>query len=280
MNFSVEERDGRFSAVGSRFYLYRAVLVASTGGFIFGYGGLVISGAVIFLEKQFGLRPSEVGFAVSSLIIGCILGSGVASGLSDRLGRKKALTIVGLLWGISSIGSALAQNMAELNLFRICGGAGIAVAMLVSPIYVAEISPPRIRGRLGTTNQLSIVAGGLFAFLASYAFSFSGEWRWMLACGVVPALFLLIGLLFVPESPRWLIEKGRELEAIAILSRISGRIEAVASAREISASLAKTETSAFSDLLRPGARGALIVGLGIAILQQLTDPPWLPSMLQ
>src|SRR5262249_25388258 len=155
------------------------------------------------------------------MMIGALVGSGIAAKISDQLGRRKSMTIAALLWGISAVGAAVSQNMTGIYLSRILGGFGVAIAMLVSPIYIAEISPARIRGRLATANQFIILAGALSAFLVCYGLSFSESWRGPFAVGVVPAILLILGLSFAPESPRWLIEKGRKSEALVILTKIN-----------------------------------------------------------
>jgi SP family arabinose:H+ symporter-like MFS transporter len=261
---------GESTAQGSNLYLYGAVLVACTCGFIFGFASFVISGVIIFLTKEFTLTPSEVGFAIGSMMIGSLFGSMIAGAISDYLGRKKAMILAALLWGASALGTALAQSMTQIYLFRICGGVGIAIAMLVSPIYIAEISPARLRGRLSTANQFIIISGALLAFIICYAFSFSGSWRWPLALGLIPALLLLIGLLFAPESPRWLVERKRWEEALTILTKINGPVEAEISLKDIMASQSAEGGGSFAELFRPGIRTALIVGIGIAAFQQLT----------
>jgi len=254
---------------GSSLYLYGAVLVACTGGFIFGFASFVISGVIIFLSKEFSLAPNQVGFAIGSMMVGSLFGSLIAAKISDQLGRKKSMVIAALLWGVSSAVIAFSQNITEIYLLRILGGVGIAIAMLVSPIYIAEISPPKVRGRLSTGNQFIILFGALTAFLVCYGFSFSGSWRWPVAIGVVPAILLLLGLLFAPESPRWLMQKGRQLEALTILTKINGATEAKASLNEILASQSG-EQGSYSELFRPGIRMALMVGVGIAAFQQIT----------
>jgi sugar porter (SP) family MFS transporter len=254
---------------GSAFYLYGAVLVACTGGFIYGFASFVITGVILFLTRRFSLSPGEVGFAISSMMIGCLIGSSVAGAISDRLGRRKAMAIAGLLWLTSAVGTALAQNITELYVSRICGGFGVAIAMLVSPIYIAEISPARLRGRLATANQFIINGGALAALFVCYGFSFSQSWRWPFAVGVLPAVLLLVGLLFTPESPRWLVETQQQDKALAILTKINGPGEAHANLKEIIASQSG-EQSSYSRLFRPRVRMPLIVGIGIAAFQQLT----------
>ena len=174
-----------------------------------------------------------------------------------------------LLFGVGAIGTALPRTIGEFNFFRIIGGIGVGLASIVSPMYIAEIAPARIRGRLVTVNQLAIVVGGLCAFVASYFLSFTGSWRWMFASNCVPVLCLLVGLAFVPESPRWLVEKSRLPEALAVLSRANGPAHAQQEMQEIAASLAE-ETGTYRELFQPGMRIALLIAVVLAVLQQWT----------
>jgi len=247
-------------AQGRSLYLYGTVLVECTGGFIFGFASFLISGVIISLTKEFSLTPSHVGFAIRSMTIGSLVGSGIAA-ISDQLGRRESTTIAALLWGASAIGAALSQNITGIYLFRILDRFGVAVAMLVSPIYVAEISPARFRGRLDTVNEYVIVAGAFSASFVCYGFSFSESWRWPLAIGVVPAIVLLFGLFFAPDSPLWLMEKGRQPEALVILNSATE----AASLKEIMASHSGRERGSNSELFRPGIRMALV-----AAFQQIT----------
>ena len=244
-------------------------MVAAVGGFLFGFDLSIISGAVIFLQKEFQLSPNATGFAVSSAVIGCMLGPLVlASGLSDRLGRKKVMILAALLFGLSAIGTALPRTMVEFNVFRIIGGIGVGVASVVSPMYIAEIAPARMRGRLVLVNQLAIVFGALSSIIVSYFLSFNGSWRWMFASECVPVTLLLVGLTFVPESPRWLMEKGRRSEALAVLTRAEGD-NAQKSIADIGKSLSE-ETGTYRELFQPGMRTALLIAVTLAVLQQFT----------
>jgi len=251
---------------GDRRYVVLVSMVAAIGGFLFGYDLAVVSGAIIFLQKQFHLDAYAVGFAIGSAQIGCILAPFFAGYLSDRLGRKRTLFAAALLFGLAAMGTALPRNMAEFNAFRILAGVAIGLASVVSPMYIAEISPAPIRGRLVSLNQFAIVIGAMSSYGVSYLFSFSANWRAMFACAAIPTLALMIGLLFIPESPRWLAEKSRFEDAARIMTRIEGPTHA---AREIQAirETVAAENGTWSELLWPGARMALVVGVALCFFQ-------------
>ncbi len=254
---------------GSTAYVYFAALVAAAGGFLFGYDLAVVSGAIIFLKKQFALSPVEVGFAIGSAQIGCMLAPLLAGPMSDRWGRKKTLVVAGWLFGISAVGTAFPHNMVEFNAFRIAAGVGIGMASVVSPMYIAEIAPARNRGRLISLNQFCIVIGAMTSYAVAYIFSFSGNWRFMFASALVPSLAFLIGLVFVPESPRWLAQKDRLDEARDILTKIDGAANADAEIVAITQTLS-TESGGWRELFRPGIRTALLVGTSLCLLQGWT----------
>jgi MFS family permease len=245
---------------GDRLYVVMVSVVAAVGGFLFGYDLAVVSGAIIFLQKQFALTTYQVGFAIGSAQIGCILAPFFASVVIDRFGRKRILLAAALLFAIAAMGTALPRNMTEFNVFRIVAGVAIGLASVVSPMYIAEISPAAIRGHLVLMNQFAIVIGAMSSYGVSYLFSFSGNWRAMFACAAIPALVLMIGLLFIPESPRWLAEKNRFEDALRIMGRIEGRTKAE---KEIAAmhETVAAESGTWGELLGPGVRMALFVGL-------------------
>lgn len=236
---------------------------------MFGYDIAIISGALIFLKSTFNLDPYQQGFAVSSAAIGCIVGPLVAVALSDAIGRRRTLVAAALLLGVSAIGTALPRDMLQFNLLRIVGGIGVGLASVVSPMYIAEMAPARLRGRLVSVNQLAIVTGLFAASVVSYALSFSGSWRWMFASTAVPVVFWLIGLTALPESPRWLAAKGRDAEALKLLAKSEGSTQSEVALNEIKASIAE-ETGGISELFQPGMRIALLVAVMLAILQQMT----------
>ncbi len=250
-------------------YLYFVAVVAAVGGFIFGYDLSIIAGASLFLREEFALTPFWLGFAVSSAVIGCIIGPLAGAGLTDRWGRKKALYLCAILFGISAIGTALPRTMVEFYIFRILGGMGVGLASIVSPMYIAEVAPSRMRGRLVLVNQLAIVVGSLASIIVSYFLSLSGSWRWMFASELVPIVILLIGLTLVPESPRWFAQKNRNDAALGVLTRIGGPRYAAQEMERIARSL-KEKTASFAELFRPGMRTALLIAFTLAVLQQFS----------
>lgn len=257
---------------GSTVYVYLASLVAAISGLLFGFDIAVINGAMIFLEKYFNLTtPLQTEFATSSLLVGCVFGAIIAGPLSDRFGRKYILGFSALLFGISAIGAAIPTNLTEFVIARLLGGIAVGSASLLAPLYIAEISPPNIRGRLVSLNQMAIVSGILLSYLVNYLLSFSPEtgWRWMFATAAIPSLLLFIALFFVPESPRWLTECGREGDALYVLSRVNGRSRAEVELRQIKETIAD-ESGTLAELLKPGFRRPLIIAVVMAILQQVT----------
>jgi MFS transporter, SP family, arabinose:H+ symporter len=251
---------------GDRLFVFLVSLVAATGGFLFGYDLAVVSGAIIFLQKQFALSTLQVGFAIGSAQIGCMFAPFFAGAVSDRWGRKRILFAAALLFGIAAVGTALPRNMVEFNAFRIVAGVAIGLASVVSPMYIAEIAPAAIRGRLVSMNQFAIVIGAMASYGVSYLFSFNGNWRMMFACAAIPTLVLMIGLLFIPESPRWLAQEGRFDDAFQVMSRIEGKAKAETEVAAIRSTIA-AEASAWRELLLPGVRMALIVGVCLCLLQ-------------
>jgi sugar porter (SP) family MFS transporter len=250
-------------------YAFRIAMVAAIGGFLFGYDLSIISGALIFLKSEFKLDEYQEGFAVSSAALGCIIGPLLAAVISDKIGRRGTLAVAAILLFIASLGTAIPKDMLTFNAFRILGGIGVGLASVVSPMYIAEMAPARLRGRLVSVNQLAIVFGLLSAIVVSYALSFQGEWRWMFGSECVPCVIWL-GLLFtLPESPRWLVEKGREAEALNLLTKSEGPAQANVALGEIKDSM-NEEVGKWSELFQPGIRTALLVAVMLAIFQQIT----------
>jgi len=257
------------SRTSANFYVYMISLVAAVGGFLFGYDLSIISGAVLFLNKEFSLTAVQLGLVVGCASLGCIPGPLLAAGISDRIGRKKCLVLAAALFGICAVGTAIARHPGEFVLFRVIGGLGVGMASVVSPMYIAEIAPARMRGRLVSLNQLAIVIGSTASIVVSYFLSFSGNWRAMFASMLVPVCCLLVGLWFVPESPRWLVQVSRVPEALAILTRIDGPAHATAEVEEIKVALTAEEPK-YSELFRRGIRLALLIAVALGIFQQWT----------
>ncbi len=253
---------------GAARYLYVPAAVAAIGGLLFGFDTAVINGAIVFLKSQFGLNDAQTEIAASSLLLGCVIGASVAAFTSDRFGRKRVLLAAALLFTISSLGSALPRDLTEFVIARVIGGVAIGIASSLSPLYIAEISPAKTRGVMVSLNQLAIVVGILLSYGVNYLLAGAGpaNWRWMFASAAVPAIGFLVALLFISESPRWLVQNNRENEAEHFLSQMvgsdaaGGEIKAIRSAME--------EES--GDLLDPSFRKPLVVAILIALFSQFT----------
>lgn len=259
-------------------YLFLVVSVATIGGFLFGYDMMIFVGAELFLEQHFALTKMQLGHAGASVVIGALVGTLIAAVISDTIGRKKTMLLAGILFLVSAIGTALPQTIGQFNLFRILGGLGIGIAMVISPVYLAEIAPRGIRGRLVTFNQIIIVSGSIMAmlvgfFLAKYVSDPNVNWRWMFASATIPTAALLIGILFIPESPRYLVQSNRIHEALTVLTNINGAAQARIEIQEIEKSIELEEEQSsvsYRELLHPGVRKAMIVAVGLAALQQFS----------
>jgi SP family arabinose:H+ symporter-like MFS transporter len=251
--------------------------VAALGGLLFGYDTAVIAGAIGFLKTKFHLNAPMAGWAVSCALIGCIIGAMAAGVLSDLFGRKKVLLFAACLFLISAIGSALPRTLTEFVIARMVGGMGVGIASLISPLYIAEISPAHMRGRLVSLNQLAIVGGILVIYFINAwiagrgdaAWNVSEGWRWMFASETIPALLFFILLLMVPESPRWLIKQNREKRAEKIFRSVMPEEQVTPALAEIKETIAH-ESGSISQLFQPGLRTALVIGIVLAILQQIT----------
>jgi MFS family permease len=262
---------------GGAVYVTLVCLVAALGGLLFGYDTAVIAGAIGFLQEHFGLSATVKSWAAACALLGCVAGVSFAGPFSDRLGRKKTLLLAGLLFLGSAIGTALPQSFAAFVIFRILGGVGVGVASMTSPIYIAEISPARIRGRMVSVNQFAIVSGMLIIYFVNYFIARQGDaawnrdvgWRWMFASGVLPSALFLLLLMLVPESPRWLVEAGRVRQAYDILAKVDGREHAAAEIAAIQEAVA-AETGSLAELFQPGLRRPLTIGVALAVLQQVT----------
>ncbi|HRJ21093.1 MAG TPA: MFS transporter [Bryobacteraceae bacterium] len=185
--------------------------VAATAGLLFGYDIAVINGALVFLRQQWGLSEVQTEIAASSLLFGCVFGAAAGGALSDRYGRRRVLMLCAMLFGVSALGAAVPRDLTEFVAARFLGGVAIGVASLIAPLYIAEVAPAGLRGRLVSLNQMAIVTGILVAYFVNWALSFEGEqsWRWMFAVAAVPSAAFLAALFLVPESPRWLVARGR-----------------------------------------------------------------------
>ena len=267
-DFSLSEHRDR----GSLVYVLFISFVAAVGGFLFGFDTGVISGAITFVTEHFQLNAHQEGFAVSNLMIACALGALVVGTLTDRFGRKKILIIAALLFFISALMSAFPQTFTGLVIGRFVGGLAVGIASVVSPMYIAEISPAHMRGRLVAINQLAIVIGILSTFFSNWLLVDIGpnNWRWMFAVGAFPSGIFFLFLLFIPESPRWLVKQGKVDIAFAILSRVGGSNHAETEIKEIKSTIEKEEGSIVELWKKPGLRKALWVGILLALFAHIT----------
>jgi sugar porter (SP) family MFS transporter len=258
-------------------YLVPICLVATLGGLLFGYDTGVISGAIEPLTARFGLSDFMKGWASGCVLIGCATGVLLVGPLSDRLGRKPALFLSAIMFFASAIGTALPPTIGLFIAFRFLGGIGIGIASISTPMYIAEITPAHLRGRMVAANQIAIVAGIAATSFANYFIARGGDqawlvatgWRWMFATGVVPAIFFGLLLLMIPESPRWLIEMKREEKARAILARVGGDLFADSEFASIKSALT-LEQDGWGALLSRQLRRPLALGIALAVLQQVT----------
>ena len=244
---------------------------AALGGLLFGFDTGVISGAIHFIKIEFNLNAYQEGFAVSNLMIACVIGALLAGPIADWTGRKKVLILCAVLFTVSAILSALPRSFTELVIARFIGGMGVGMASGVSPMYIAEISPAKIRGRLVALNQLAIVVGILLSYFSNWVLVDTGinNWRYMLVAEILPAITFLVGLFFIPESPRWLTKEGLEKEALDVLNVVAGAANSDHELQEVKKSLAEKRTS-LKELLHPSLRRVLIVGILFSLFAHIT----------
>ena len=269
-------------------YVWLISIVAAMGGLLFGWDWVVIGGAKPFFQRYFQLTSeAQIGWANSCALIGCLVGALAGGALSDKIGRKRLLIVAALLFAITSLGNALANNFTIFIAWRMLGGVAIGLASNLSPMYIAEVAPAQIRGKLVSINQLTIVIGILLAqyinwflvrdlpqgatddFIRNSWFGQQG-WRWMFGLTAAPSLLFFIGMLLVPESPRWLTKNGKSNRARGILTKIGGEPYAHAAIADIESTLASEEVQRvrFADLLEPRMRKVLGLGVVLAVFQQ------------
>ncbi len=268
-------------------YLIFLSVVAALGGFLFGYDTAVISGTIAQVTQLFQLDALQQGWYVGCALVGSIVGVLFAGILSDKLGRKLTMVISAVLFSTSALGCALSADFTQLVIYRIIGGVGIGVVSIVSPLYISEVAVAQYRGRLVSLYQLAVTVGFLGAYLVNYqllAWAESGTqlsvdwlnkvfitevWRGMLGMETLPAILFFIIIFFIPESPRWLIVRGKELKAVDILEKIYNSItEAKSQLKETKSVLTSETRSEWSLLMKPGIFKAVIIGVCIAILGQ------------
>lgn len=251
-------------------YIVGISFISALGGYLFGFDFAVITGALPFLKTTFELTTLGEGFLTGSLALGCIIGCLIAGKLADLFGRRPGLLVAALLFTLSSLGMAFASSLSVFIVMRFCAGIGVGMASLLSPMYIAEISPAAVRGRNVAINQLTIVIGILVTNLANYLLAGKGEdaWRWMFGLGAVPSSIFLIGVWWLPESPRWLMKAGRTEQAKTILQKIGNNSFAEQTTIDINTSLTGNNQSSFKEVFSKAVRPAVIIGIGLAVFQQ------------
>ncbi|MFC5412751.1 sugar porter family MFS transporter [Larkinella bovis] len=255
-------------------YIYRINTVAALGGILFGFDTAIISGTIHFFSQHFRLNDLQTGWAVGCISLGAALGALVSGRLSDRYGRKKMLLFSALLFAVTGVGTGWANTFPLFVTFRMLSGVAIGCAALVCPIYVAEMAPAFLRGRLVSFYQLAVTLGVLMAYLANYGLLDTGDdnWRWMFSSQSVPALLFFFGLFFVSESPRWLISRQQETDARQVLARIGGRAYAEAESKAIRASFSTAIKDGWRFLFRKEVFHIVLIGIVIAFSSQLGGP--------
>ena len=256
----------------SRFLIFHASIVAALGGLLFGYDTAVIAGTVDLLQTRFDLGDFALGWTVSSALIGCVFGAWGAGWLGDAIGRKRTMLVCAFLFFVSAVWSGLAGSAGELVLARVLGGLGVGAASMLTPVYISEIAPARMRGALTTLNQIAILVGMVVVYIVNAQLASAGDdawriasaWRWMFASEAVPAVLFFLLVFGIPESPRWLRLRGEHGKADAVLARLGLEKPLDQPVPE------DAHTGRFVDCVRSPVRRIFLIGAGLAILQQIT----------
>lgn len=269
-------------------YTVKISLIVALGGFLMGFDASVISGVVRFIEPEFNLSKLQVGWAVSSLTLTATLGMMISGPLSNAFGRRYVLKWAAVFYAVSALASALAVDLTTFVIARMLGGFGVGASLIIAPMYIAEIAPPKLRGRLVSFNQLNIVVGISAAFFTNFLIlrlSQSGmawtqalgvdvnQWRWMLGLEVLPAILYFGFLFIVPRSPRWLMMKGQDSEALRVLRKVTPEDQAIRDFAAVKASfgnMSEEKKVPLSELFKPALRVVLLIGIVVAVLQQIT----------
>lgn len=249
--------------------VYIAAWIASLGGLIFGYDFAVISGSILFIRKQFSLSPTSEEIVVTAAVLGALVGAAATGPLADRFGRRTVLILTALVSALGALASALAPTATSLIIGRLIAGVSVGATTVATPLYISEVSPQNIRGRLVSFYSLVTSIGILFAYLVDYAFSTFHAWRWMFSAGVIPAALLGIGMMCLPETPHWLASHGLVARARTALQRMRQTHDVEDEIHNIELSL-RQHGADWRELLSPGVKTALIVGIGLAICRSAT----------
>lgn len=251
-------------------YIVGISFISALGGYLFGFDFAVISGALPFLRTAFELSKWWEGFLTGSLALGCIVGCLIAGNIADRYGRRPGLMTAALVFAVSSLGMAFSNSLTVFIAMRFAAGIGVGMASMLSPMYIAEVSPASVRGRNVAINQLTIVLGILITNLVNYQLADKGSeaWRWMFGLGAIPSLLFLIGVIWLPESPRWLFKAHKNEKAKSILYRIGGDDFANATMNDIGKSLTTEVKQSYSSVFEKSVRPAVFIGIALAVFQQ------------
>jgi SP family xylose:H+ symportor-like MFS transporter len=251
-------------------YIIGISFISALGGYLFGFDFAVISGALPFLRKEFLLDPVWEGFLTGSLALGCIVGCLIAGKIAEKYGRRPGLMVAALIFAISSLGIALSQGLTYFVIMRFAAGIGVGMASMLCPMYIAEISPAAVRGRNVAINQLTVVLGILITNLCNYFLADTGvdAWRWMFGLGVIPSVIFLVGVLWLPESPRWLMKAGRPEKAKQVLSKIGAPAFVDTTLKAIKKSLTGNTKLSYKAVFEKSVRPAVLVGITLAVFQQ------------
>ncbi|GJM15533.1 MAG: MFS transporter [Thermodesulfobacteriota bacterium] len=253
---------------GYNFYFHVSVLIASMGGFLFGYDTAVISGAILFIKKQFVVSPFLEGVIISSLFLSAMIGAPLGGTIADKIGRRKTLIITGLFFLVGSLIMASAPTIPILILGRVIAGLSLGAVSIISPLYISELSTSSNRGKMVTFNILGIAFGALLAYIVNYVFSHDGDWRWMFGLEALPAFCLIVGMIFLSETPRWLAIHSLEDKAKRVLQHIRGNQDINEELRAIESNIGK-HGGGWSELLHPTVRRVVLLGVGLAFCRGL-----------
>ena len=252
-------------------YIIGISFISALGGYLFGFDFAVISGALPFLRKEFALDPLWEGFLTGSLALGCIAGCLIAGNIAEKYGRRPGLMVAAAIFAVSSLGIALSKGLVYFVAMRFAAGIGVGMASMLCPMYIAEISPAAVRGRNVAINQLTVVLGILITNLCNYFLADTGAdaWRWMFGLGVIPSAIFLLGVIWLPESPRWLMKAGQPEKAKSVLSRIGAVTFVDTTLKAIEKSLAGGNSKqSYKAVFEKGVRPAVLVGITLAVFQQ------------
>jgi SP family arabinose:H+ symporter-like MFS transporter len=253
------------------FYIVFISLIAAFGGLLFGFDIAVFSGTIPFIQPYYQLSEAQLGWTGSSLYVGCIIGTLITGYATDRFGRKPMLIAAAAIFMVSSVLMGWASSHSMLIFWRIVAGIGVGAASMLSPLYIAEISPASIRGRMVSINQLTIVIGILLAYFINYILADAEDnWRWMFTSGAIPSALFLFCVFFVPESPRWLLSKGYVDKAKDVLKKISGGIEVKEELRAIETGVHREVKGKLADLFQHGMKFVVLLGITMAVFQQIS----------